>query len=98
MRLMRRLGIGSPRAMVVATYTTPREMERGLERMRRDGYELSTQSGEFSRLPRLKWRWQRKKVIVTFRRREDPAPPFAAVGEGGAVSESPRTDGPGPGS
>jgi hypothetical protein len=56
------------RSTVVKTYKTPRQMQRGIERMERRGYEARGQSGGFSSNLWLTPRWRRRKVAVTFQR------------------------------
>jgi len=53
------------RKTVVRTYKTRRQMERGIGRMAERGYQVSHQSGEFTTNPFV-FRWNRRKVVVTF--------------------------------
>lgn len=42
-------------------------MERAINRMAERGYQVGQQSGEFSTNPFV-FRWNRRKVVVTFQR------------------------------
>lgn len=58
--------IGSrQRKVVVKTYTSRRQMERGLNRMAERGYVVQEQSGHFG--SPFAWRWNRRRVVLTFR-------------------------------
>lgn len=60
------------KATVVKTYASRRQMERGLGRMAGRGYRVQQQSGEFTTNP-FAFRWNRRKVVVTFALDEAPA-------------------------
>lgn len=56
--------------VIVKTYKTARQMQRSIDRMAERGYDLQSQSGEFSSNP-FTLRWNRRKVIATFRVRPE---------------------------
>lgn len=68
--------IGKSRRTVVKEFTSRRQMERGIARMSERGYHVERQSGEFSHNPFL-LRWNRRRVVVTFERGDEKAPPPA---------------------
>ncbi len=51
--------------VVVETYTSRRQLRRGIERMAARGYELKERSGELSGNPLVFWR-SRPRVVATF--------------------------------
>lgn len=53
------------RDTIVKEFDSRRKMQRSVDRLARDGYRVEHQSGEFSHRPAF--RWNRRRVVVTFR-------------------------------
>lgn len=58
------------RSTVVKEFTSRRQMARAVARMADRGYQVKTQSGEFSHNPFV-LRWNRGRVVVTFEQQND---------------------------
>lgn len=62
------------RNVVVKEVISRRQMQRVVNRMSKRGYSVHSQSGEFSHNP-FTFRWNRSRVVVTFHRNAEKAPP-----------------------